>query len=94
MNELTKKLLSSLKELVPKVIRDFFRGGDGIALITALGTVTAVVGGKPQVRFDKEDTASGMAYPYLSQYVPTVSDRVLLLRVGNGWVVLGKVINS
>jgi hypothetical protein len=89
-----KWIRKALDHLVPRIVREFFRTADGVSLITALGTVTAFTSGLPQVRFDKDDAASGTRYPALSTYVPAVNDRVLLLRVGNGWVVLGKVINS
>lgn len=65
--------------------------GDGRDLF-ALGTVDeAHTTGAPRVRFDDEDVASVRTRPYLSGYTPTAGDRVLLGRVGNGWVVLGAV---
>ena len=50
------------------------------------------VSGRPTILFDGESAASTKTYPYLSSYTPTASDRVLLARVGNGWVVLGRII--
>lgn len=57
---------------------------------TALGTVTGTTGGV-QVQFDGESTASSKAYKRLSSYTPAVNDRVLLLRSGQTWVVLGAI---
>jgi len=48
--------------------------------------------GKPRIIFDGEDTASEKKYPYLGSYAPRKNDRVLLQRVANSYVVLGKVI--
>lgn len=58
----------------------------------ALGTVDeGYTAGRPRVRFDNETTASVATRPYLSSYTPAAGDRVLLGRVGHGWVVLGRV---
>lgn len=45
-------------------------------------------GGRPKIKFDGEDIVSGKAYPYLSSYVPTANDRVIML----DGVIMGKVI--
>lgn len=58
-----------------------------------LGTIPAsYTTGRPPVLFDGETTASTRTYPYISNYSPTANDRVLLAKVGNGWVIVGKVI--
>lgn len=60
--------------------------------VFALGTVDeGHVSGLPRVRFDDEETASVRTRPHLSAYTPAAGDRVLLGRVGHGWVVLGQV---
>jgi hypothetical protein len=46
--------------------------------------------GRPPIVFEGEDEASVKAYPYLSSYTPVAGDIVLLARVGNTYVVLGK----
>jgi len=56
-----------------------------------LGTVTSTSGGI-YVQFDGETTASAKKYKRLANYSPTVSDRVLLVKVGGTYVILGKVI--
>ena len=56
-----------------------------------LGIVTSTSGGV-FVRFDGETTASAKKYKRLANYSPTVSDRVLLVKVGGTYVILGKVI--
>jgi hypothetical protein len=90
-----KMVRAALDNYVPAVVRDLFKRGDGITYITALGTVTSdYVSGKPKVRFDANDAASGMTYPYLASYAPAANDRVLLIKQGHGWVVVGKVMNS
>lgn len=58
-----------------------------------LGTVDPAYGsGRPKLTFDGESTLSGKAYPHLSSYAPAAGDRVLLLRAGRTWVVIGKVV--
>jgi hypothetical protein len=47
--------------------------------------------GNPQVTFDGEDSMSGKGYPVLSTYNPTAGDRVLMLPVGNTYVVVGAI---
>lgn len=50
--------------------------------------------GKPSVTFDGESTVSTKTFTYLGSYTPVASDRVLMVRVGSSWVILGEVINS
>lgn len=57
-----------------------------------LGTVTSTSGGV-SVQFDGETTPSTKKYKRLASYSsPTVNDRVLLIKVGGTYVILGKVI--
>lgn len=58
---------------------------------TAMGTVTGTSGGV-QIQFDGESQASTKTYKRISPYTPTVGDRVLLVRAGRTWVVLGKIV--
>lgn len=95
MNELTKALLTPMKELVANAVRRFFADGEATQYVTAQGTITAdYVSGLPKVKFDKDDAASGKTYCYVSSYTPIANDRVLLIRVGHDWVILGKVVNA
>lgn len=56
-----------------------------------LGQVASnYVSGRPSIIFEGEDAASLKAYPYLSSYTPVAGDIVLLARVGNSYIVLGK----
>lgn len=52
------------------------------------GTV-GVTGAK--ITFSGESTLSGRGYLPLSSYTPVAGHRVLMLRVGNTWVMLGKI---
>ncbi|CAM5794813.1 hypothetical protein [Brevibacillus borstelensis] len=57
-----------------------------------MGTIPAsYTSGLPTVQFDGETKASTKRYPFLEGYTPRAADRVLLARVGHGWVVVGKV---
>ena len=58
-----------------------------------IGTIPgSYVSGRPTVQFDGEGAASTKTYPYLSSYAPAANHRVLLGKVGNGWVVLGRIV--
>ncbi|WP_306010529.1 hypothetical protein [Bacillus sp. MMSF_3328] len=46
--------------------------------------------GRPRIIFEGETATSVKAYPYLSSYTPVAGDVVLLARVGNSYIVLGK----
>ncbi|HHY95074.1 MAG TPA: hypothetical protein GX513_08710 [Firmicutes bacterium] len=57
-----------------------------------LGTIPAgYVSGRPRVQFDGESAPSARTWPYLASYTPAAGDRVLVAVVGNGGVVLGKI---
>jgi hypothetical protein len=45
----------------------------------------------PKITFDGEGTLSGRQYAILNGYVPAAGDRVLLVPVGNTFIVLGRV---
>lgn len=58
----------------------------------ALGTVPAdYTTGLPTVKFDEETVASTKQRPHLSSYAPAANDRVMLAKVSNEWVIIGKV---
>lgn len=48
--------------------------------------------GKPKVRFVGEDEIGEKTYPYLSSYVPAASDRVLMVRLGKTFIIVGKIL--
>jgi hypothetical protein len=48
--------------------------------------------GRPSVVFDGEELPSEKQYPYISSYTPTANDRVLLLKIADSYVILGKII--
>lgn len=48
--------------------------------------------GRPSIIFSGETKPSGKKYPYLSSYKPVAGDKVLLIRAGNSFIVLGKII--
>lgn len=57
-----------------------------------LGTVTSTSGGV-SVQFDGETTPSTKKYKRLASYSsPTVNDRVLLIKVGGTYVIIGKIV--
>lgn len=46
--------------------------------------------GRPRIIFEGESVVSGKAYPYLSSYTPVANDVVLLVRMSNSYIILGK----
>jgi hypothetical protein len=57
-----------------------------------LATVTSTSGGV-SVQFDGETTPSTKKYKRLASYSsPTVNDRVLLVKVGGTYVIIGKIV--
>lgn len=57
-----------------------------------LATVTSTSGGV-SVQFDGETTPSTKKYKRLASYSsPTVNDRVLLIKVGGTYVIIGKIV--
>lgn len=75
-------MLEAIAELVEKEVRRQLEN----LQTTRLGTITDVNG--PKVRFDGENAASGKAYKYVKSYSPVLNDRVLLLKVGNSWMII------
>jgi hypothetical protein len=60
--------------------------------VTKMGAIPGTyVSGRPAVIFEGEATATTKTYPYLSSYTPTIGDKVLLIRAGSTWVILGKI---
>lgn len=58
----------------------------------ALGSISSTyAAGLPAILFDGEAADSTRLWPYLASYAPVATDRVLLARVGHGFVILGKV---
>lgn len=57
-----------------------------------LATVTSTSGGV-SVQFDGETTPSAKKYKRLASYSsPAVNDRVLLVKVGGTYVIIGKIV--
>ena len=69
-------------------MRDLFQTGKGYRM----AVVSSVSSGRPMIRFFGENEASRKKYKYLQSYTPTAGDKVLLARVGNSYVILGKVV--
>lgn len=84
--------LIQMQDFVTKLVRqEMDKQTSSLSPLIRLGTVVDA-SGRPQIRFDGEDEASERRYPFLESYTPVVGDRVLLLKCGNTWVVIGKVV--
>ncbi|CAM4187055.1 hypothetical protein L1N85_11455 [Paenibacillus alkaliterrae] len=86
-----ERLFSSIRDLAKKEVKHHLSSLDAQSTFTRFGTVTDATG-RPKVRFDVEDAATDRRYPYVASYTPVTGDRVMLVRGGNTWVVVGKVI--
>lgn len=72
---------------------NLIRSGNKDHVSFLMGTIpSGYTSGRPTIQFDGESTVSSRTYPYISGYVPAVGDRVLLAVVGNGGVILGKIV--
>lgn len=78
-------------EMAQKQSRKELADPNGVSAIIRFGTVTDATG-RPRVQLDGEDAATTRRYPYLASYTPTVNDRVMLVRGGSTWVVVGKIV--
>lgn len=57
-----------------------------------LGTIPATyTTGLPTIQFDGETQASAKTYPYVASYIPKANDRVMLVKQGHGWVIVGSI---
>lgn len=52
----------------------------------------AYASGRPKVVWDIDGVLSAKTYTRLSSYAPAADDRVLAVRAGGSWVILGKVV--
>lgn len=60
-----------------------------------LGTISAVDADDGlQLIIDGEDIPTTKKYTYMSSYVPTADDRVLIEEIGGSYVIIGKVISD
>lgn len=57
-----------------------------------MATVTRITDGRPYVRFYGEGAVSQKPYKYISSYAPAVGDKVLMIRTGASYVIMGKVV--
>lgn len=73
-----------------KLIRDVVREELGSRERFRIGTI-ATAGSKPTIRFAGETQPSTKGYSYLKSYTPKTGDKVLLARVKNTYVILGKL---
>jgi hypothetical protein len=71
---------------------------NGQETLTRLGTIDPDYSGSPnflpRVQFDGEDVVAEEGFTFLEPYQPAAGDRVLLLRTGKTWVILGEIRTS
>lgn len=69
------------------------RPNDDIVIVK-LGTVTALSGGKAQIKLYGDSSASSKLYTYIDGYLPEVNDKVALLPQGKTYIIIGKVTDA
>lgn len=62
-----------------------------LATIDPAYVASSYPGTLPRLTFDGEDTLSVRGYVALAPYIPTPGHRVVLLPIGNSYVILGSV---
>lgn len=60
-------------------------------MILKFADVVEVKNNKVRVKFPEDAAASGNFYLKLKSYIPTVGDRVFMIRTGNTFVCMGVV---
>ncbi len=66
---------------------------DGKKINFRMARVTEVLDGRPKIQFYGETQSSQKMYKYLQSFnAPQAGDTVLMARVGNSYVILGKVV--
>ena len=80
--------------ITPDEFLNIVRGEKQVNYLVRLGEVSSVDPntGRPSIIFDGEIEPSTKRYTYLGSYTPTEGDRVLLLKTGNTYVVIGKIV--
>lgn len=84
----TRDIFESLELFVDKKISQGLKENTFVRL----GTVTEVADNIPQIRFDGEESATGRRYPCSSRYFPEIGDRVWLIKAGNTWIIVDKIV--
>lgn len=86
--------IDDLRQWVKKeVLKELRNPSKGLHPIVRMGTIDPSYegAGRPRVQFDGDDSESVRRFAYLASYAPTAGDRVLLLRAGSSWVIVGRV---
>jgi hypothetical protein len=85
-------LLKKIDEYINKVLNKL----DILKPVFIFGTIDpSYSSGRPKVKLDIDGVNASIRqkqYPYISSYTPVASDRVLLARTGENYVILGKII--
>lgn len=82
-----------MNEYVNAVERELAQQTQKTAVVT-IGKVTALNGKKAVITFAGETVASGKGYPSIRGFSPTVGDDIVLLKQGNSYVIIGKIVRG
>lgn len=78
-----------------RILESFYDSKAGGEKTFRLGKVSPTyTSGLPKVLLDGDDGVGDVTYPHLFSYAPSANDRVLLIRFGTSYLILGKINND
>lgn len=78
-----------------RILESFYDSKTGGEKTFRLGKISPTyTSGLPKVLLDGDDGVGDVTYPHLFSYVPSANDRVLLIRFGTSYLILGKINND
>jgi hypothetical protein len=77
-----------------EILESFYESKQGQDRIFRIGTVEpSYSSGLPKVLLDGDDGLGDVRYTHLSSYSPSSNDRVLLVRFGTTYIIIGEIVN-
>lgn len=78
-----------------RILESFYDSKTGGEKTFRLGKISPTyTSGLPKVLLDGDDGVGDVTYPHLFSYAPSANDRVLLIRFGTSYLILGKINND
>lgn len=78
-----------------RILESFYDSKTGGEKTFRLGKISPTyTSGLPKVLLDGDDGVGDVTYPHLFSYTPSANDRVLLIRFGTSYLILGKINND
>lgn len=78
-----------------ETLESFYRSKQDKEKVFRIGNISSTYSsGLPKVLLDGDDGVGDVVYPHLFSYAPSANDRVLLIRFGTTYLILGKINND